>query len=874
MNFLESPLYKSLFNDNVPRIILKPDVPDFTIVDYNDAFKEVTYTVERNVKGQSVWVAYPKDDANEGSKILTEGLHNAVKTGEKKKLPSFQYDIPSADMRSVEQSWWQAEIEPILDSDSKVVFLLIKTENISDSVRANNELNSYIEREKILNRELSDTYEELASSNEELQANLEDLRITNEALANSRWDLQNLNAELENKILERTKDLQKSRLLLQNIVSTANVAMTLLKGEALIIEMPNYRMLQIWQRPLEDVDGKKLTDVFPELKSQRFPSLLADVFKTGKRIAMPEVSVDISLPNGEIKLIYVDFSYDPIFGANGNVEYILATVNDITAQVEGFKQLEESKSELQATTEELAASNEELSATNEELATTNEELQEAQESLLIQNELLAETEESLRLALASGNLGTYSVIPASGKFEISQKAREFYGLPADGEISWADVTAMVVPEYAQVIERARVKALATNETFDIQYPITQSSTNEIKWIRVVGKSVQATKLKPARFLGVIMDITSEVEHRLAIEESEDRFRNMAEATDVFIAVGNLTGDATYFNNAWTRLTGRAMNELLKFGWADLVHPEDRQRYLDIYLSAFAKKEPFTGEFRISGTDGEYRWLMAKGTPRFHTDGNFMGYISSSVDITELKKDEIRKNDFIGMVSHELKTPLTAISGFVQVLQAKAKKTEDNYSLLALNRAYNQVKKMTSMINGFLNVSRLESGKLLIEKSHFQLDELLKELIDESDIVQFSHEIKLYIAEPVAIFADRDKIGSVISNLLSNAVKYSPAGTRIDVRCEIVEDKALISITDQGIGIDAEDLEKLFDRYYRVNKHHTVSGFGIGLYLSAEIIERHNGKIGVKSEVGSGSTFYFEIPVNRNVDEDQTHKTYL
>lgn len=867
MNFLESPLYKSLFNDNVPRIILQADLPDFTIVDYNDAFREVTYTIERDVKGQSVWVAYPKDDANEGTKILAEGLNEAAETGEKKRLPSFQYNVPSADMRSTEQSWWQAEIEPILDSDGKVIFLLIKTENIIERINSNNDISSYIEREKILNIELSDTYEELASSNEELQANIEDLRTTNEALATSRWDLQNLNAELENKILERTKDLQESRLLLQNIVSTANVAMTLFKGEELIIELANRKMLEIWQRPFEVVNGKKLIDVFPELKQQRFPGLLADVFKTGKRIAMPEVPVDISFPNGEMKLIYVDFSYDPIFGSDGSVEYILATVNDITAQVEGYKQLEESKSELQATTEELAASNEELSATNEELAATNEELQEAQESLLIQNEIIAETEDSLRLALASGNLGTYSVIPGTGKFELSQKAREFYGLPLGEEISWADVTATVVPEYIQVIERARIKALATNQPFDVQYPITQPDTNEIKWIRVVGKSVEATKLKPARFLGVIIDITAEVEHRLAIEESEDRFRNMAEATDVLIAVGDINGDATYFNNAWTRLTGRTMNELLDFGWTDLVHPEDKQRYLNIYLSAFEKKTPFTGEFRIAGIDGDYKWLLAKGTPRFHADGNFMGYISSSVDITELKKDEIRKNDFIGMVSHELKTPLTAISGFVQVLQAKAKKTEDNYSLLALNRAYNQVKKMTTMINGFLNVSRLESGKLLIEKTHFQLDELLRELIEESDIVQFSHEIKLYVNEPVGIFADRDKIGSVISNLLSNAVKYSPSGTRIDVGCKVIRDKALVSITDQGIGIDAEDIEKLFDRYYRVNKHHTVSGFGIGLYLSAEIIERHNGKIGVKSEAGAGSTFYFEIPINESVDGD-------
>jgi len=305
-----------------------------------------------------------------------------------------------------------------------------------------------------------------------------------------------------------------------------------------------------------------------------------------------------------------------------------------------------------------------------------------------------------------------------------------------------------------------------------------------------------------------------------------------------------------------------MESLLEFGWVDLVHAEDRERYLNIYLNAFENKLPFTGEFRLLNKEGEYVWLLAKGTPRFHADGTFAGYISTSIDISELKRDELRKNDFIGMVSHELKTPLTAISGFVQVLQSRAKKNDDDYALLALNRAYNQVKKMTTMINGFLNVSRLESGKLLIEKSHFQLDELLNELIDESDLVQFSHEITLSIKEPISIYADRDKIGSVISNLLSNAVKYSAANTKIGVDCQISGDKAIVSVTDQGIGIDAEDLEKLFDRYYRVGKHHTVSGFGIGLYLSAEIVERHNGKIGVTSKAGEGSTFYFEIPIEQ------------
>ncbi|WP_316738883.1 PAS domain S-box protein [Pedobacter aquatilis] len=861
MNQLNSPLFKAIFNNAIPRIILAADAPDFSILDYNEEFKKATYTATRDIKGLTLIEAFPLDEDNQDSRTLLNGLISAIETKQTVNLPSFQYDIPSADLNSTELSWWQSEIVPVFEDD-EVKYLIVSTHNVTDKILGVNALEESKERESKLSRALADTHEELAASNEELQANLEDLLSTNEELTSSRKELQTLNDELEERIGRRTADLQSSRLLLQNIIQTTNIAMTLLKGRDLIIEQPNPPMINIWQRKPENVIGKKITDVFPELEQQRFPKLLAEVFDTGKRIAMPEVPVDISYEDGRLELIYVNFSYDPIFDKDGNVEYILATVNDITDIVQSRKNLEESEAELQSTTEELAASNEELTATNEELAATNEELQEAQETLFLKNEELSETEESLRLALASGNLGIYSIEPETGKFDISAKAREFYGLPEKGRITWADVTNTVVPEYLSVIEKARENAIANKQPFDVQYPILQSITNTIKWVRVVGKSIPQTNNKPARFLGVILDITPEIEYRHTLEESESRFRNMAEATDVFIAVGDDTSNATYFNSSWSRLTGRSMEDLLEFGWVDLVHPEDRDRYLAIYLEAFKNAAPFTGEFRILDKDGNYSWLLAKGSPRFNKNGEFAGYISSSVDISELKKDEIRKNDFIGMVSHELKTPLTAISGFVQVLESRAKKNDDAYALTALTRAYNQVKKMTVMINGFLNVSRLESGKLLIVKSEFQLDELLKELVEESDLIQFSHKINLSVSEPITVNADRDKIGSVIANLLSNAVKYSPSGTDVDVRCEILDDNALVSITDDGIGIEKEDIDKLFNRYYRVGTHHTISGFGIGLYLSSEIIERHSGKIGVRSEIGKGSTFYFEIPLNQ------------
>jgi len=172
--------------------------------------------------------------------------------------------------------------------------------------------------------------------------------------------------------------------------------------------------------------------------------------------------------------------------------------------------------------------------------------------------------------------------------------------------------------------------------------------------------------------------------------------------------------------------------------------------------------------------------------------------------------------------------------------------------------------MSNMINGFLNISRLESGKILIEKSHFDIEELVREITEEQELSVTSHYISLAECAPITVYADRDKINSVISNLINNAVKYSPKDTTIQVACAVNKNEITISVKDEGMGIKPSDADKIFDRYYRVESNNTrhISGFGIGLYLSAEIIQRHGGRIWLESEPGKGSTFYFTLPLGK------------
>ena len=292
-----------------------------------------------------------------------------------------------------------------------------------------------------------------------------------------------------------------------------------------------------------------------------------------------------------------------------------------------------------------------------------------------------------------------------------------------------------------------------------------------------------------------------------------------------------------------------------------IQPAYRQQVSATWQQAITYSQDIDISFPITHLiSGQRRWIRSTGKSFFHEHKNQLTYSGMLMDVTEQKQDEERKNDFIGMVSHELKTPLTSISGYIELLQIKEMAMADTFIASVLEKAFMQVKRMAAMINSFLNISRLESGKIEIIKTRFVVKELVQELVEEASMMQSRYHISYQACEAVELYADRDKIGSVITNLISNAIKYSGASTHIEVACQVIDQHLQISVKDAGIGINPEDIERLFERYYRVKGNSSISGFGIGLYLSAEIIQRHNGKIWVESEVGKGSTFYFSLPM--------------
>jgi signal transduction histidine kinase len=219
----------------------------------------------------------------------------------------------------------------------------------------------------------------------------------------------------------------------------------------------------------------------------------------------------------------------------------------------------------------------------------------------------------------------------------------------------------------------------------------------------------------------------------------------------------------------------------------------------------------------------------------------------------------KKDEFIGVASHELKTPLTTVKGFLELLNSR--ELADTNKLF-VQKALNGANKLQDLIYDLLDVSKIQAGQLELNISEFNIDKLIDECIHETQIGTTTHTItKEGGMVNTAIFADRNRIEQVLINLLSNAIKYSPRGGPIIVNAIRTESKIIISVKDLGIGLPMSELEKIFDRFYRSKqKESGATGFGLGLYICAQIIKRHNGKIWVESEAGYGSTFYFELPV--------------
>lgn len=361
---------------------------------------------------------------------------------------------------------------------------------------------------------------------------------------------------------------------------------------------------------------------------------------------------------------------------------------------------------------------------------------------------------------------------------------------------------------------------------------------------------------------VFKDITACKNVMDEMRESEERFRVMADAAPNFIWMLDPKGNSTYMNKEGLKFFGLNLDDFIKVGWSALIHPDDIEPAGKRLMEAIKNRSNYRFEHRIKRRDGVYRWVISRANPSTLSNGNLYGYIGTSIDITERKELDRQKDDFFGIASHELKTPVTSIKAFTQVLQNRFAQAGDEKSTVLLGKMDTQINKLASLIADLLDVTKIEGGKLQFNQDYFYFDELVDEIIEEVQRTTSTHTIRFKGYSKRTLFGDRERVGQVITNFLTNAIKYSPHADTIELTITSDNEWVTLCVKDFGMGIPKDNLPNIFERFYRVSagRHNTVPGIGLGLYISSEIIKRQGGKIWAESVTGKGASFCFSLPI--------------
>lgn len=354
---------------------------------------------------------------------------------------------------------------------------------------------------------------------------------------------------------------------------------------------------------------------------------------------------------------------------------------------------------------------------------------------------------------------------------------------------------------------------------------------------------------------VLNDITDRIKLEERLKESEKKYRDLMDKSSEGIIVYAADGHVVEVNRKICTMLGYTKKQMHTYYQNEINDPEDQKKN-PLPLKDILAGKTIRNERLLVKKDGSR--LPVELTAKLQPNGTIEILYR---DISLRKKLEKQKDTFIGVAAHELKTPITSLKAYEQLMSKKliALKLDD---LINLNSRMNlQISRLTELIDDLLNVNRIASGRLELFKKKHDLNTTLHETVTELQPVLKTHKISIRGKVTKKISFDDKRIRQVLTNLLTNAVKYSPSANKVIISVDQYENVVQVGVKDFGFGIDTADQEKIFELFYRTTdkEESSISGFGLGLYIAAEIIKRHRGRLWVKSKKGRGSTFYFSLP---------------
>lgn len=598
------------------------------------------------------------------------------------------------------------------------------------------------------------------------------------------------------------------------LFSQAPVALAMLMGKEQTVEVANEQILELWGKDA-NVIGLPIVEALPEIREQEFPSILKNVYETGVPYHGHGVLAKL-VRNGIPTDCYFDFVYSPIF-EYGKITGISVVATDVTAKIISEQKLHESEIRFR------------------ELM----QISDYSTGIYRGEDLIIEFANKQMIKTWGKDASVIGkkledALPELAGQPFAQILRDVY-TTGKSYVAKEDKVDLVVDGVLQTFY------------YNFSYKPLRDANGEVYAI-----------------MNVAMNVTELVQAREDVRLRGEEYRTLAEAMPQMVWTATPEGNIIYANQNMCATLGCTAEELVLADFTTMIHPNDVRQLIQDWKTAAQKQRDFELEFRmLEAATGKYTWFLSRAKPVI-VDGNITKWVGTCTNINDFKILSAQKDTFMGIASHELKTPLTSLKLYAQVLERMLLKSGDEKNADLARKMDHQVIKLTSLIADLLDVTKINAGKIHLNEGFFSFEQLVKETVEEQQM-STSQIIETKIQNTGMVFADKERIAQVVTNLISNAIKYSPNAERIIVNTLVKDEDVVFSVQDFGIGMPADKLDKVFDQYYRVaeDQNNTFPGLGLGLYIAAEIIERSNGKIWVESELNKGSTFFFSLPLAQN-----------